>query len=138
MYFNVGTASYSNKKKGSQSLTRRSQFPVSGGALAHPDCGYQTSWNVLQAAVVVACMGVSPVATAGGAVLMVEEDEADGERAEDEEAEREQAQLGGLGVLVHPRHALGRADLDVDAAAKGEHHTLRVHGGLRCHRNDDA
>ena len=77
-----------------------------------------------RSAMVVAGMRVDVAAAAGHAVLVVEEDEADADASEGEEEEGEEAEHRRLGELVHARHALGRADLEVDAAAKGEQHTL--------------
>ena len=75
----------------------------------------------------------------GLAVLVVQKDKADGDGADAEEEDGYEAELNGLGKLVHAGHALPKPDLDVDAAAKGEDHAdgAAVHLAHR-HDDDDA
>ena len=62
------------------------------------------------------------VAAIGRAVLVRDEDESDGDDTKEEGREGDDAQHGRLRGLGGARHALGAANLQVDAAAEGEEH----------------
>eukprot|EP00966_Prymnesium_polylepis_P180890 4189870-Prymnesium_polylepis.1 len=72
------------------------------------------------------------------AVLVVHEHKADGDAAEREEEEADQAQVGGRRDRVHLGHALGRGDLDVDAGAVREQQRLRLDGDVGREHDDRA
>ena len=56
------------------------------------------------------------------AMLVVEEHEADGDHADDVRQQASERALQRAGACIRARHALGRADLEVDPTAVGEEH----------------
>ena len=70
----------------------------------------------------VATMIVALMSTACLAVLVVEEDEPNGQGSHEEGEKSNEALLACLGCLVDPGHALGRGNLKVDATAIGQDH----------------
>ena len=73
---------------------------------------------------------VPVMAAARGAVLVIEEYEADGNCADAEEQEGRKAQRDGGCELVYPRHAVGAGDLEVDTGTVGKHHASGEVAGL--------